>query len=99
MVAIPLASAVPVDAALIWEAFAQHYGVPDPSVDALIIKSSGGHGVDVMSPPTQVAVSIASADTISLLRNYYHELRQIAVDGAISTLISGMMTVTGTEIR
>lgn len=95
--------ASPIDLAamdsVVWQVFAQQFGVPDPAVDPLITKTTDGHGVDVMSPPDQIAVTLLEADTVGLLRNYYHEATALDGSGNRYTLVTGTFTVTQTENR
>lgn len=84
---------------IVWALYEQEYGIPDPDAAALLTKLTGGHGVSVLSPPTQFAVYLDEADTIGLLRNYYHEATAIDLDGDRVTLVTGIFTVTATENR
>jgi hypothetical protein len=86
---------------VVWQAFVQSVGVPTASVPAIITKTSlSGGGILVPgSPPLAFTVTLDEADTVALLRNYYHEASLIDPQNNVITVARGIMTVTGTESR
>lgn len=85
-----------------WRVYEQTYGVVDQEVDPLIEKSSlGGGGIEITDPPTDMTlvVTLTPEDTVSLLRNYYHETTVVGEIGEQDTVVVGIMTVTQTENR
>jgi hypothetical protein len=84
---------------IIWEVFAQIHGIPDFEVDPVLTKTLN-HGIEVTdSGHLRFAVTLERADTLALLRNYYHEAKLIDQDNNHVTVTYGIMTVTQTEIR
>jgi len=85
-----------------WEVFEQEYGCPIPGVSPVLVKTndSNSDGITLaISPPLRFYVNMLYADTIGLLRNYYHEAKFVDATGKNIPIVSGIMTVTGTEIR
>ena len=78
-----------------WRAYDQQFGIPAES--PIIEKTSP----DIVSTdsPLSFTVQMHTADTISLLRNYYHEATIIDPFGEVIGVSSGIMTVTATENR
>lgn len=76
-----------------WGLFSQVFGVPQT---LLVSKeSASGHGITILpSPPNTFVVDLLTADTQSLLGNYYHEARVVDGSGNITTVIQGICTVT-----
>lgn len=87
-------------AAILWQAFEQEHGVPKVDVDPVISKSVGD-GIEVTGQPTDLTfkLTLGEDDTISLLRNYYHEVTITYASGKRATPTVGIMTVTQTENR
>lgn len=84
---------------IFWNVYQQEHGVPKLDVDPIIEKTLHD-GIDVTNPTaSQFAVTLTESDTISLLRNYYHEVTIIDGDGNRTTPTVGIMTVTQTENR
>jgi hypothetical protein len=89
-----------VDAVAYWRVFSAPFAVPDPTVPPLIEKSSlSGGDVELIESPPAMIITLVEHDTISLLRNYYREGRVIDANGNVTTVVTGVMTVTGTETR
>lgn len=88
-------------ATVYWRVYEQHFAIVDPDVPPVIEKSSlSGGGIDILpSPPMTVRITVTKTDTALLLRNYYHEVTVIAVDGSQYPPTCGIMTVTATENR
>lgn len=86
-----------------WQAFRQEHGVVVEGVEPVIAKSivdSVEDGIHIVSEPQLTfTVTLDEADTISLLRNYYHEITIIDDEGNRTTPTVGIMTVTQTENR
>jgi len=84
-----------------WNAYEQELGLPTVGVEPVIAKSSlSGHGIEILeSPPMTFQVVIDAADSVDLLRNYYHEATIVDEFGDTNTVTVGIMTVTGTENR
>lgn len=84
-----------------WEVYDQAYGVPAPGVNPIIVKTnlSGSSLIIPDSPSYTFLIEMVTADTIGLLRNYYHEATIIDVNGVRITPFSGIMTITPTENR
>ncbi len=82
-----------------WEMFEQKHGVPVPGVDPVVRKVLDD-GLQITDPDElKFTVSLQRADTIGLLRNYYHEAKVVDVDGNHVTVTQGVATITQTEIR
>jgi hypothetical protein len=88
-----------IDTVIVWKVYEQEYGVAVG--DPILVKST------IDSPPSIIAydsplsftVQLMTADTIDLLRNYYHEASIInAIDEVIGGSF-GIMTVTETQNR
>lgn len=90
-----------VGAVITWRAYAQSFGQPVPGVAPVIEKTNESGGtIEVTNPSTQtLKVPLLSADTVGLLRNYYHECTVIDPDRGEFTVANGIMTVLGTENR
>lgn len=85
-----------------WNVYEQQYGVPVPNVDPVITKStlSPGGDITILDSPTMSAlVTVLRADTVGLLRSYYHETTVRDITGNISTVNCGIVTITPTENR
>lgn len=88
-----------VGSTIYWRVFEQMNGIPTAGVDPIIEKYTD-NGLQVTDPDLQTfTVELERADTIDLLRNYYHEATIEDVDGNFTTVTLGIMTVTGTENR
>lgn len=88
-----------VGATIYWRVYEQEFGQPIAGADAVLEKVLDD-GIQVTDPDAgQFVVEIAADDTVDMLRNYYHEARIKDVDGNWVTVTTGIMTVTGTEIR
>lgn len=88
-----------VGAVIYWRAYEQVAGLPVAGSDPVIEKVLDD-GIQVTDPDLgKFTVSVNAADTVNLLRNYYHEARVYDVDGNWVTVTTGIMTITGTEIR
>lgn len=80
-----------------WRAFQQENGVPLPATSPILDKTSlSGGGIELVPSPLGFIVTFAGADTVDMLRNYYHEAEVTDAAGH-STLTVGIMTVTQTE--
>lgn len=84
-----------------WRVYEQEFGCPVHGADPVIEKSSlSGGGIAILpSPPSTFIVSLLHADTLNLLRNYYHEALLVDVFGNQDTIVCGVMSVTQTENR
>jgi hypothetical protein len=90
-----------VDTNIFWNVYEEFQGVPDRSA-LLIAKSS------LPSPPPDIVgldsplsftVQMHTADTINMLRNYYHEASIVNAQGETIGGSWGIMTVLATENR
>jgi hypothetical protein len=90
-----------VDTNIFWNVYEEFQGVPDRSA-LLIAKSS------LPSPPPDIVgldsplsftVQMHTADTIDMLRNYYHEASIVNAQGETIGGSWGIMTVLATENR
>lgn len=84
-----------------WKAYEQRFGQPVAGVDPVISKNNDDGGtIVVIDPDTQkLKVPLTSADTIGLLRNYYHETTVVDPERGEITVATGIVTVLGTENR
>lgn len=84
-----------------WRVYEQQYGVPTADVPAIISKSNvSPTGITLLdSPPDTITIELVEADTVGLLRNYYHEATVIDGSGNRVTIACGIMAVTQTENR
>lgn len=104
-VVLTITSSAPGDtlagATVYWRVYAQEFGIVDPALSPLIEKSSlSGGGIAILpSPPMTVRITLTKMDVATMLRNYYHELTVVAVDGTQYPPTTGIMTVTSTENR
>jgi len=84
-----------VDTQIFWRVYAQQFGIPD--ADPIIMKSSHSAGEIVgIDSPLSFTVQMYTADTLRLLRNYYHEASILAANGEVIGGSWGIMTVTET---
>lgn len=82
-----------------WRVYEQTLGIPTLGVDPLIEKSLD-HGIQIEDPVLlKFYIDLEEADTVELLRNYYHEGTVIALGGLPVTVVYGIMTVTQSENR
>jgi hypothetical protein len=86
-----------VTATIRWRVYEQAYGIPDgdPVIDKSITE---GSIIYSGSPADEFVVKIIPADTKDMLRNYYHEACVVDVNGQVTTITTGIFTVTSTEI-
>jgi hypothetical protein len=85
-----------------WNVYPMQYACPVPGQPALITKTNQGGSLDIeipASPALTFYVSIYRADTIALLRNYYHEARILNPQQQLVTVAVGIMTVLPSEGR
>jgi hypothetical protein len=80
-----------VDTVIWWRVYEQAFGIPVPGWSPIIVKTDP----DVVSldSPLSFMVQMKTADTIDLLRNYYHEA---TIFNALNEMIGGsfgIMTV------
>ena len=76
---------------LTWKAYSQILGVPDKAA-ALISKSTGA-GILVTDPLLlRFTIMLASADTVGMAGNFYHEVIIVA-NHKTTTVATGLMTV------
>jgi hypothetical protein len=81
-----------------WRVYATAFGIPNfgapPGTPPLIAKDSIG-GIDIVGidSPLSFTVQMYTADTLMLLRNYYHEATIVAADGENLGGSWGIMTV------
>ncbi len=89
------------DATVFWNAYEEKYGVPVPGVVAVIAKSSlsGMGGITLIDSPPTALLTIERSDTVSLLRNYYHETTVVDSFGNVSTVNCGIVTISPSENR
>ena len=84
---------------IVWQAFVQHYSVPDPTLPAVITKTLE-HSLEVDDPTALIInATFDGPETVGLLRNYYHETTLVDPAGNTTTVNQGIMTVTETENR
>lgn len=90
-----------VGATIEWKVYEQALGQPTAGVDPVISKDNGVDGTIVVTDPdTQtLEIPLLPADTVSLLRNYYHEATVVDLTRGTITIAVGIMTVLGTENR
>ena len=84
---------------IVWRAYEQVFGIAlsDGSPPFLLEKSTTDGSIVILpSPPMECQIKLASGDTASLLRNYYHQTQLIDQAGNTSTINCGIMTVTQT---
>ena len=82
-----------------WRAYEQESGLPVAGSEPVIEKVLDD-GIQIVNPDTlQFVVELDRADTVNLLRNYYHEATIKDQDDNWVTVTLGIMTVTGTENR
>jgi hypothetical protein len=82
-----------------WNVFPMQYACPVPGQPAVIAKTTP---LDVQipeSPALTFYVQIFRADTVNLLRNYYHEARVLNHQQQLVTVTVGVMTVLPSEGR
>ena len=88
-----------IGADIIWRAYEQEFGLPVAGSDPVISKRLDD-GIQIDDPTALTfTVTIDRADTVGLLRNYYHEATVISEEGIWVTVTVGAMTVTQTENR
>lgn len=86
-------------ASIYWQVFEQEFGIPIPDEDPIISKTVGD-GIVVLSNTDQTfEVTLDPSDTVSKLRNYYHEAKVVDASGAHVPVTYGILTVTQTENR
>ncbi len=90
-----------VGSAIYWNVYEQELGQPVAGSDPVIEKHNQVGGTIVVIDPDlqKLKITLESADTVDLLRNYYHEATVNDVDLGIITVALGIMTVMGTENR
>jgi hypothetical protein len=81
-----------------WRVYEEEFGIADLSMPVLIEKFSPGDIVGTDSP-LQFTVQLYTADTIDLLRNYYHEATILDAQSQVIGGLCGIMTVTETQNR
>ena len=88
-------------ATVYWRVYEQEFGAPVDGVAPVLEKSTeSGHGISILpSPPMTFRVSLLRADTLDLLRNYYHEALLVDATTNKDPIVCGIMTVTPTENR
>lgn len=79
---------------VVWKVFEQSTGVVADDAVAIITKSVGD-GLEITPSPSpgKFTITIAHADTVELLGNYYHEAKVTDALTAITTVVQGIMTV------
>lgn len=84
-----------------FKVYPQEFGQPVADEDPVITKDNGVDGTVVVVDPDEqtLKVPLEYADTVGLLRNYYHETTVTDGDGNPVTVAHGIMTVLGTENR
>jgi len=85
-----------------WRLYPQKFGIPDfgqSGVSPILEKSSLTGDIVILESPVSFTVQMHTADTIGLLRNYYHEASIINAVGEVIGGSWGIMTVTETENR
>jgi hypothetical protein len=84
---------------IFFDVYEQQFGQPIPGTPAVLSKVLD-HGIQITNPDLlQFTVTIARADTVAMLRNYYYETRVVDVNNSSVTTTVGIFTITGTEIR
>lgn len=88
-----------VDTVVWWRVYEENFGIPTGL--AILEKNSLGSpgGIVLIESPLSFTVELLTADTLALLRNYYHEA---TILNALNEVIGGgfgIMTVTETENR
>lgn len=74
-----------------WKVFLQDNGVV--SNETPLISKTLTDGIVIVPSPEGFVVTIARADTLGLLGNYYHEAKVIDGLGDYTTVTQGIMTV------
>ena len=83
-----------------WNVYPMQFACPIPDVPAVIAKTSTtGDIIIPESPALTFYVQIFEADTVGLLRNYYHEARILNQQQQLVTVTVGVMTVLPSEGR
>jgi len=84
---------------ILFSVYESEFGAPVAGVPAVLSKTLD-HGIQITDPDTkQFTVTVARADTVALLRNYYYEVTVVDVNGDATTTTVGILTITGTENR
>jgi hypothetical protein len=83
---------------VVWKAYEQEHGVVTIPLVTVITKSLEGGGITLGTAPISFTISIAGADTVNLLDNYYHEAAIVDPSGGVITSAQGVMTITQAEI-
>ena len=76
-----------------WAAYAEAFGVADPTT-MVVEKSSNNGGITVLESPGEFTVHLTNHDTSALGGNYYHEAELVDEGGNHATVCQGTMTVT-----
>jgi len=86
---------------IVWRVYEQELGLPTVGAEPVIEKDNDVGGTIVVTDPDlqKLKVPLVSADTVGLLRNYYHEATVIDPDRGYIPVANGIMTVLGTENR
>ena len=90
----PIVASSLLDVIIWWRVYEQVFGLPVTGLPPIIEKS--GLGID---SPLSFTVQLETADTIDLLRNYYHEASIIDAANQVIGGLFGIMTVTATLNR
>lgn len=90
-----------VGAVITWSAYEQEFGQPVAGADPVITKNNGVNGTIVVIDPElqRLKVPLEYADTVGLLRNYYHETTVEDPTLGRITVANGFVTILGTENR
>jgi hypothetical protein len=95
----PVAGVTLVGSTIFWRVFEQEFGIPIPNVSSVLVKSTD-HGIQIDDPDLlKFHITVDKPDTVGLLRNYYHEARIEYPDNTGVTIMYGILTVGGTEVR
>ena len=95
----PVEGVTLVGSTIFWRVYEQQFGLPLPGVDPVIVKTTD-HGIEVDDPDLlKFHITVEKADTVNLLRNFYHEARIEYLDGTGVTILYGVLTIGGTEVR
>lgn len=83
-----------VDTTIWWRVYEEDFGIRVAGLPAIIEKIGAG-----LDSPLSFSVQLVTADTLELLRNYYHEASILNATNQVIGGSFGIMTVTATENR
>ena len=87
------------DTTILWRVYEQQFGIPVALPSGAPVLEKSGADITPIDSPLSFEVQLYTADTINLLRNYYHEATILNAAGEVIGGSWGIMTVTETEYR